>query len=46
MSESVWNAETLLKTSGVYWEACTLHAGVYLLISVMPIVLQKILLQR
>jgi predicted O-methyltransferase YrrM len=30
MSESVWNAETLLKTSGVYWEACTLHAGVKL----------------
>lgn len=30
MRESGWNAETLLRTAGGYWEACTLHAGVKL----------------
>jgi len=28
MEESQWTVETLLKTSGSYWETCTLHAGV------------------
>jgi len=30
MSDNVWNAERLLRTSGSYWEACTLHTGVSL----------------
>jgi len=30
MSDGVWNAERLLRTSGSYWEACTLHTGVSL----------------
>jgi predicted O-methyltransferase YrrM len=30
MSDEVWNAERLLRTSGSYWEACTLHTGVSL----------------
>jgi predicted O-methyltransferase YrrM len=30
MNNNVWNAERLLRTSGSYWEACTLHTGVRL----------------
>ena len=30
MNQEVWNAERLLRTSGSYWEACTLHTGVSL----------------
>ena len=30
MSDEAWNAERLLRTSGSYWEACTLHTGVSL----------------
>ena len=30
MNREVWNAERLLRTSGSYWEACTLHTGVSL----------------
>ena len=30
MSKETWNAERLLRTSGSYWEACTLHTGVRL----------------
>jgi predicted O-methyltransferase YrrM len=30
MGDEVWNAERLLRTSGSYWEACTLHTGVSL----------------
>jgi predicted O-methyltransferase YrrM len=30
MNKETWNAERLLRTSGSYWEACTLHTGVRL----------------
>jgi len=30
MNKEIWNAERLLRTSGSYWEACTLHTGVSL----------------
>lgn len=30
MSKETWNAERLLRTSGSYWEACTLQTGVRL----------------
>jgi predicted O-methyltransferase YrrM len=30
MNTETWNAERLLRTSGSYWEACTLHTGVRL----------------
>jgi len=30
MNQKIWNAEGLLRTSGSYWEACTLHTGVRL----------------
>lgn len=30
MRDGAWNAERLLRTSGSYWEACTLHTGVSL----------------
>ena len=30
MNKEIWNAERLLRTSGSYWEACTLHTGVRL----------------
>jgi predicted O-methyltransferase YrrM len=30
MNKETWNAERLLRTSGSYWEACTLHTGIRL----------------
>lgn len=30
MNQDPWTVETLLKTSGGYWQSCTLHAGVTL----------------
>ena len=30
MHEESWNAEKLLRTSGAYWESCTLHTAVAL----------------
>jgi predicted O-methyltransferase YrrM len=30
MNKEIWNAERLLRASGSYWEACTLHTGVSL----------------
>lgn len=30
MNQDPWTVETLLKTSGGYWQSCTLHAGVAL----------------